>query len=124
MPKRSQRFDRRRRLLRARDYERVFERSCRSRNALFTVLARDNGGEMPRVGLAIARKHVRMAVRRNRLKRIVRESFRTHQHLLCGLDVVVVSRRGLEAADAQALFTSLEQHWKNLSGRCKGSSSG
>ena len=124
MPKRSQRFDRRRRILRARDYERVFEGPCRSRNALFIVLARDNGGYLPRLGLAIARRHVRGAVRRNRLKRIVRESFRTHQHLLRGLDVVVVGRQGLESADAQTLSASLEQHWKNLSGRCKGSSSG
>lgn len=124
MRKRSQRFDRRRRLRRARDYQRVFEGSCRSRNALFTVLARPSGGDVPRLGVAIARKHVRGAVHRNWLKRIVRESFRTHQHLLRGLDVVVVGRRDLGSADAQTLFASLEQHWRDLSARCKGSSSG
>ncbi|NIR30136.1 MAG: ribonuclease P protein component [Gammaproteobacteria bacterium] len=124
MPKRSQRFDRRRRLCRARDYQRVFEGPCRSRSALFTVLARRNGGDVSRLGLAIGRKHVRGAVQRNWLKRVVRESFRTHQHLLRGLDVVVVGRRDLESADAQALVASLEQHWIDLSGRCKGSSPG
>ncbi len=79
---------------------------------------------MSRLGLAIGRKHVRGAVQRNWLKRVVRESFRTHQHLLRGLDVVVVGRRDLESADAQALVASLEQHWIDLSGRCKGSSPG
>jgi ribonuclease P protein component len=120
----SQRLDRRRRLLRAREYRRVFEQPCRSRTEAFTVLARDNGTGVPRLGLAIARKHVPGATRRNRVKRLIRESFRTHQHLLGGLDVVVLGRVGLDGQETAAICASLDRHWKDLSQRCRCSSSG
>jgi ribonuclease P protein component len=47
-----------------------------------------------RLGLVVAKKHLKRAVDRNRFKRLVRESFRSHQEQLAGLDVVVLARNG------------------------------
>ena len=58
---------------------RVFKQALRSRDPLFTVLCRCNNSDLARLGLAISKKHCRRAVGRNRIKRIVRESFRQHQ---------------------------------------------
>jgi ribonuclease P protein component len=49
-------------------------------------------GEEPRLGITVTRK-VGKAVRRNRIKRLVREWFRTYSGTLGARDVVVVAKR-------------------------------
>lgn len=94
------------------DFGRVFEKARRSRDKMFTVLSRENGDRPARLGLAISKKHCRRATGRNRLKRIVRESFRRHKAALAGLDVVVMNQPAAERADNRALFDSLSEHWQ------------
>lgn len=79
---------------------------------MFTVLYKQNGGEDARLGLAIRKKHCRGAVQRNRLKRIVRESFRLHRDELKGLDLVVLNQPPAARAHNKKLFDSLHQHWR------------
>lgn len=105
-------FRKNQRLLTGAQYDRVFKKARRSRDRCFTVLVRPwNGGA--RLGLAISKKHCRKATGRNRLKRIVRESFRLHQFELDGLDIVVMNQPGAALASNQDLAASLERHWKN-----------
>jgi len=107
-----QRFRKTSRLLDARSFARVFDKATRSRDKWFTVLCRKNDLERARLGLAISRKQCRKASGRNRIKRIVRESFRTHQDELNGLDIVVMNRAAAAEADNKELFTSLMTHWQ------------
>ncbi|HWM27200.1 MAG TPA: ribonuclease P protein component [Woeseiaceae bacterium] len=93
-------------------FERVFARASRSRDNFFTVLSRENGKDYARLGLAISKKHCRRATGRNRLKRLVRESFRHHQSHLAGLDVVVLGQPGTSRANNKVLFDSLAAHWQ------------
>ena len=79
---------------------------------MFTVLYKDNGGQEPRLGLAISKKHC--------LKRAVRESFRHHRADLEGLDVVVLNRPAAMRASNKTLFDSLHKHWQ----RCHTAQSG
>jgi ribonuclease P protein component len=90
----------------------VFAEANRSRDSLFTVLSTENGKDTARLGLAISKKHCRRATGRNRLKRLVRESFRQHLALLVGLDIVVLGQPGTGRADNQAIFDSLARHWQ------------
>ena len=46
-----------------------------------------------RLGVVVAKRNVKLAVARNRLKRTVRESFRLQQSCLTGLDIVVVVKK-------------------------------
>ncbi len=89
---------------------------------MFTVLYKKNGGREARLGLAISRKHCRGAVQRNRLKRIVRESFRVHRNQLEGLDLVVLNQPGAARAGNKALFDSLHRHWQKCRTGVAGSS--
>ena len=109
------RFGKDQRLLNAADYGRVFERATRSRDKLFTVLCRRNATDTARLGLAISKKHCRRATTRNRIKRIVRESFRQQQDQLSGLDVVVINQPGVSLASNPQMFDSLDRHWQ----RCR-----
>jgi ribonuclease P protein component len=108
----SWRFTRADRLLDAGSFESVFKKPTRSRDALFTVLSRPSGGEGARLGLAISRKNCRLAVQRNRLKRLVRESFRSHKAVLCGLDIVVMCQPAAGRASNGRVFDSLAAHWQ------------
>ena len=67
----------------------------------------------------MAKKRVRRANRRNRLKRLVRESFRENQERLVGLDLVVVALATADRETGAVLRGSLEKHWKTLSEECR-----
>lgn len=108
----SYRFQKHNRLLDARSFARVFDKAARSRDRLFTVLYRDNDSDVARLGLAISKKNCRKAVDRNRIKRIIRESFRHHGDALAGLDVVVLNHPAAAAAPNPALAASLARHWQ------------
>lgn len=113
-------FGRHLRLTKASEYRRVFEGEYNSASNKIpggggiVVRARKNGLQYSRLGLVISKKSVKTAVNRNRVKRLVRESFRQHQERLCGLDVVVMSRLGLADMPNSKLSAILTRHWENL----------
>ena len=115
-------FNRSVRILRPADFQRVFADPLKSGNSEFTVLATANGLPHARLGLAIAKKRVRLAVDRNRIKRHVRESFRHHQAELPALDIVVMARNGVEKRTNEKLVVSLDKHWQSLIKKCASSS--
>ena len=99
-------MQRRNRLSRSRDFDAVYRRG-RSVSTRFLVLywfgREENSGE-PRIGLAVPRK-AGGAVRRNRLKRQLREVWRqVAAHVPAAHDYVLVARPGLaEAAESRGL---------------------
>ena len=106
------RFRKDKRLLSAAAYGRVFKKATRSRDKWFTVLCRENEGGPGRLGLAIAKKHCREATQRNRIKRLVRESFRHHQAALENLDIVVLNQPAARDGSNEQLLASLDRHWQ------------
>ena len=114
----SERFGRSSRLLAAKDYARVFEDPVRSSDNCFTVLARKKSTGVTRLGLAVSKKNAKLAVDRNRIKRLVRESFRQHKNELEGLDIVVMNRRQTGQQDNRTLLSSLSRHWQKLATLC------
>ena len=108
------------RLLTAPDYQAVFSQAeFKVSRPQFLILAIRHGNVNPRLGLVIAKKNIRLAVQRNRVKRLIRESFRHHQHLLTGLDIVILARKGLDATDNAATTQLLETLWQDLVRRHK-----
>ncbi len=102
------------RLKTAGEFDHVFKKARRSGSKYFTVLARANGLDHPRLGLIVSKKCSRTAVGRNRLKRIIRESFRHHADRIGPLDVVVLGKPPARGASNEALFEALRRHWKEL----------
>ena len=113
----SRRFPRSARLCSGADYTRVFRRSTRSADPYFTVLAHFQDCGEPRLGMAVSRRTSKSAVARNRIKRLVRESFRHGCDRLPSADIVVISRPPAAEASNQTLTRSLEEHWRRLRGR-------
>lgn len=103
------------RLLGSGDFQAVFDNSpFRASHQYLLLLARPNSLAVPRLGLVIAKKHIRLAVERNRVKRLIRESFRHQQQYLAGLDVIVLARKGMDELPNAVLTEQLNQQWQRI----------
>lgn len=72
--------------------------------------------QQSRLGLIIAKKHVRHATQRNRIKRIVREYFRQHPAHESG-DFIVLARPGLGDLSNSAIRATLDKLWRKIDTR-------
>lgn len=117
-------FHKRVRLLKADEFSRVFKDPIRSSDRYLTILAVTNEMLDPkpdsaRLGLAISKKNAKRAVDRNRIKRLIRESFRLNLQNLPGIDLVVMAKPVTKSAENQQIIDSLRQHWIKLSQKSK-----
>lgn len=91
-PRRRQTFPRRMRLVHRLQYLAVYEAKVRRLEGPLLVYGRPNDLEFPRIGLSVSRR-VGNAVKRGRIKRLLREAFRRMRHdLPQGYDLVVSVR--------------------------------
>lgn len=102
------------RLRTAAEFSPVFRHGRRVADQCFVLLARPNQGVTARLGLAVARKAVRRAVQRNRMKRLIRNSFRERRQQLAALDIVVLVKADAPAFSNQALYDRLARLWQEL----------
>ena len=115
------RFIFRRILLTPSQFTFVFQQPQRAGTPQITILGRLNSLGHPRIGLTIAKKNVRRAHERNRIKRLTRESFRLRQHELPAMDFVVVAKKGVADLDNRALSEALEKLWRRHCRLARGS---
>lgn len=87
-------------------------------NGFFAVTARLNDQDHPRLGLAVAVKTAGGSVERNRIRRIIRESFRLHQHELPAADIVVSARARARGAPGRELRASIDELWNKVRQQC------
>lgn len=104
-------FSRELRLLTPIHFKYVFEQPFRASCAEVTILARQNHLSYPRLGLTVAKKHLKRAHDRNRIKRLCRESFRLLQHQLPNYDFVVVAKKGIGQLDNRTFYQYLDKLW-------------
>ena len=129
------------RLLKPIEFKKVFRNSVVSSDRCFKVLARRNESGCSRLGMAVSRQVDRHAVGRNRIKRVIRESFRQSFAAagrkstvaearnksengsknkvsvtgnFPGIDFVVLPRREAATICNRELFQSLHAHWSYL----------
>ena len=110
-------FSRQTRLLKPSEFKLVFQQPIRSADDSFRILARANGINRHRLGMAVSKKACAKAVGRNRIKRVVRESFRKQ---IAGnasentLDFVVLPTVQAASQSNKILDESLSTHWQRL----------
>jgi ribonuclease P protein component len=108
------------RLLTPADFQYVFNNPpVKAVTAQVTVLAKPNSLSHPRLGVTVSKKRARLAVQRNRIKRIMRETYRLQQHKLPGFDIIVIAKPGITQLDNPALHDLMNYLWQKLSKRCK-----
>ncbi len=107
-------FNKTRRLIKKTDYDHVFNKAKKVTIPEFTMLYRDNTVGHARLGLALSKKIVHKAHDRNRLKRILRETFRNHQNLP-NVDMIFLARPGVNFVSNSVIMTKLSGVWNKLS---------
>jgi len=108
-------FKRKQRLLLPSDYKYVFDQPVRSSDKLLTILAKKNADiHFPRLGLAVAKKSIKTAVHRNRIKRLCREFFRLNQKLIEQADYVILVRHGIDKQENTVILASLAKQLNYL----------
>lgn len=107
-------FNRESRLLTPGHFQNVFQNANRFSSRYFTILITKNPSDKNRLGLAIAKKRVKLAVQRNRIKRLTRESFRLNQHKLPNIDMVVMVKSGIDNLENQAIEKELAYLWRKI----------
>jgi ribonuclease P protein component len=112
-------FGRELRLLTPSHYSKVFNEPVRAATENFTLLAKPNDVNKPRLGLTVAKKRVKQANQRNRIKRLARESFRLSQHKLDNIDIVLMVKDGCALQDNTLLRKQLDKLWLKINERCK-----
>lgn len=90
----------------------------RSQDPCFNVYGAVNGLDAARLGVTVSRKVSTRAVVRNRIKRQIRESFRSCQNDLSGLDLVVVARSAAAGRHSKLIRESLQHHWTSQKKLC------
>ena len=99
-------------------FQGVYRQGRRFGNELFTAAVCANLGGLPRLGLSIAARTVGNAVARNRLRRVIRESFRLRQLELPAVDIVIGARNAARAAEADKVRTALSRLWTQIIDTC------
>lgn len=102
------------RVRRAGDFAALRHASGRLGGRCFSVRYRCNGLEHARLGLAISKRVSKRAVERNRIKRLVRESFRRVRAQLPAIDLVVMARESAAGLPGTELLAELEALWRKL----------
>ncbi len=86
------------------EFSSVFRFRCNQGQGGLDVLAAPNGLPYARLGMIVPRKVIATAVARNRMKRLLRETFRLNQYDVTGLDVVARVRGRMTDVELSRTF--------------------
>ena len=104
------------RLRRPADFAALRSSSGRLGGRCFHLRYAPNAWGHARLGLAISKRVSKRAVERNRIKRLVRESFRHIRLQLPDVDVMVMAREQAAGVDGRQLLAQMDELWKKLLG--------
>lgn len=103
------------RLLSASDYSQVFKNpDHKAGQKELLLLARHNELPQHRLGLAVAKKHVPTAVKRNVIKRLAREHFRGIKPQTPSFDIVILTLPGARNASRESIKAALSKQFARL----------
>ncbi len=107
-PKEVLTLPRRYRLTRREGFSRILQQRART-TSWFAVHTEMNSAGHARLGMSVSKRLLPSAVRRNSVKRLIRECFRRHAKCGTALDVVIRLRKPLDSANIPAARTGLAE---------------
>ena len=121
-PRWSSTFGKLKKMRKTDEFSSVFRFRCVRSVSGLDILAAPNGLIYSRLGLIVPKKIIPTAAGRNRVKRLIRETFRLNQAALAGLDVVARIKSKVDEANLHnALQLGLTQCKASVDSRLKSS---
>ena len=97
------------------NFDLVFSSPTSSEDRFFAVFYIPNKTPKNRIGVSVAKKLINKATKRNRLKRVIKNSFLGSLNSEEGVDVVVrVKYQASRVASDKILLESLANHWQKI----------
>ena len=107
------------RIRKASEFKALKHAGIRIRNRHFIFNAKKNQLNHPRIGIIISKRSIPKAVRRNQVRRLIKEWFRINQHHLPLMDIVVIVAQASREQQAKVLQECLENLSQKLTKHCK-----
>lgn len=83
----------------------------------FLISYQANDKPHAKLGVIVSKRMAKLAVTRNQVKRIVRESFRLNQHKLSGYNFIVIAKQHCDKVNKLELREGVESLWQRLISR-------
>lgn len=106
-------FSRSRRLRKKAEFNHVFSRAQKIVCGRITLLYKPNAFSCARLGFAISKRFAQRAVLRNKIRRIIKESFR-QQPNLPAYDLVILLNQTCDKQSLDLFHKHIEQLWQKL----------
>lgn len=107
-------FPREHRLVANAEFKSLFNKSKKFIQQYLVILYKPNKKPYARLGLIVGKRVAKFAVSRNKIRRILRESFRAHQTQLGYIDVVIIARKDCNTLSKEKLREVIDQIWTKL----------
>lgn len=107
-------FPRSHRLVTKAEFKQVFDEARKTSQKHLLILSKPNQNAFARLGVIVGKRVARTAIARNRIKRVVRESFRLNQDRLVGRDIIVLARPYCDTLDKTKLRKGIDDLWEKL----------
>ncbi len=95
-------------------YQAVFNHPHRFSADNLVALCQHNTLDHARLGVSVSKASFKLAIDRNTVKRIIRESFRLRQASLKGLDIVIVVKQPRSTFSKRELRECIERLWRKV----------
>ncbi len=92
----------------------VLSSNTRSEDELFSVFFIKNKTSHCRLGVSLPKKTIAKATKRNKIKRIIKNSFTVFFQATKGIDVVIRAKKDPQPNTNDKILLSLDQHWKAI----------
>ncbi len=116
-------FSKQKRLVTQTDFQTVFAKPNRTGSKNLLALWHVNIFSHARIGIVTSKRVAKLAVTRNHIRRVLRESFRHSQDNLGAIDIVLITRQQCASLSAIELRKEADSLWKRVSTSVKKSQS-
>ena len=96
------------------EFQRVYFMRQRLSGHYYLLYYGRNEVKHPRLGVVTSKRNVKKAVWRNRIRRVVKETFRIRKYLLPAFDIVVVAKSPSIKAENKELYECIKKLFAKL----------
>ncbi len=93
--------------------KKINKKNIKNKNYKFIIIKYNNNNlNYPRLIIIIKKKYIKLSTFRNKIKRIIRETFRIKQYKIKKLDYLIIVKKNIIFLNKNKIFNYLKKKWK------------